>query len=251
MATAMNLSVWCTGRPAPLVEPGPLPISTAVREMPWQERPRERLEQVGAEALRDAELLAVLFRTGTREEGAVALAERLIRQFGDLRKLGHASLEELQQVRGVGRVKAVEIKAALELGRRAVEFSQPRRPRITRAEQAAEIFMGRFRACETEHFKALLLNTKNEVLKVVDITAGGVDFTLAAPMDVFRMAVRETAPQIMVAHNHPSGDPEPSRADLDLTARLKEAGNILGVRLLDHLIIGDKRFVSLAERGMV
>ncbi len=219
--------------------------------MPEQERPRERLENVGPEALRDAELLAVLFRTGTREEGAVALAERLLRHFGDLRKLGQASLDELQQVRGIGRVKAIEVKAALELGRRALAYARPSRPKIRSSNDVSELLMSKFLACETEHFKALLLNTKHEVLKVVDVSAGSIDSTSAAPLDVFRQAVRESAPNVVVAHNHPSGDPEPSRADIDLTRRLKEAGALLGISLLDHVIFGDKRFVSLKDRGLV
>ncbi len=229
----------------------PPPPTTAVREMPEQERPRERLENVGPEALRDAELLAVLFRTGTREEGAVALAERLLRHFGDLRKLGQASLDELQQVRGIGRVKAIEIKAALELGRRAVDYARPSRPKIRTSADVSALLMSKFLACETEHFKALLLNTKQEVMKVVDISAGSIDATLAAPLDVFRQAVRESAPNVVVAHNHPSGDPEPSRADVELTKRLKDAGALLGITVLDHVIFGDKRYVSLKDRGMM
>lgn len=229
----------------------PPPPTTAVREMPEQERPRERLENVGPEALRDAELLAVLFRTGTREEGAVALAERLLRHFGDLRKLGQASLDELQQVRGIGRVKAIEIKAALELGRRALDYARPSRPKIRTSADVSALLMSKFLACETEHFKALLLNTKQEVMKVVDISAGSIDATLAAPLDVFRQAVRESAPNVVVAHNHPSGDPEPSRADVELTKRLKDAGALLGITVLDHVIFGDKRYVSLKDRGMM
>ena len=156
----------------------------------------------------------------------MALAERLLRHFGNMRKLGAASLDELQQVRGVGRVKAIEIKAALELGRRAVAYAQPKRTRITQAEHAAEILLHHFHACETEHFKALLLNVKHEVMKVVNVSLVPVDFTTAAPLDVFRQAVRENAPAVIVAHNHPSGDPEPSKTDLALTQRLQEAGEI-------------------------
>lgn len=227
------------------------PLSTAVREIPEQDRPRERLEQVGAEALRDAELLAVLFRTGTREEGAVALAERLIRHFGTLRRMGQASLEELQQVKGIGRVKAIEVKAAIELGGRAKSLSAQPRPKIRAAADVADLLMSQFRAYETEHFKVVLLNTKNEVLKTVRITIGSIDETMAKPMDVFRQAVREGAPAIVLAHNHPSGDPEPSRQDLQLTERLMRAGEVLGVRVLDHVIFGDGRYVSLQERGLM
>jgi DNA repair protein RadC len=225
--------------------------STSVREMPAEERPRERLEQVGAEALRDAELLAILFRTGTRTQGAVALAESLVQRFGGLRGLARASLVELQEVAGVGRVKAIEVKAALELGKRLAAFSERGRPRIHAAEDVAKLLMVRYKDYEHEVFKCLLLTTRNEVIAVRDISHGGLDGTLAAPRDVFRQAVREGASAVICCHNHPSGDPEPSRDDLALTRRLAEAGELVGVRMLDHVIFGDGRYVSLKDRGLL
>ena len=225
--------------------------STAVRELPPEERPRERLAKLGAEALRDAELLAVLFRTGTREMGAVALADKVIHHFGDLRALARASIEELQQVKGLGAVKAVEIKAALELGKRLSNHNAAERPRISSAGDVARLLMVDYKDKEVEEFKALLLNTKNEVLKVIPISSGVLDATLALPRDVFRQAVREGATAVIVCHNHPSGDPEPSRDDISLTQRLAEAAEILGIRLLDHVVFGDGRHVSLKERNLM
>ncbi|MCX5758567.1 MAG: hypothetical protein NTU83_08690, partial [Candidatus Hydrogenedentes bacterium] len=145
---------------------------SAVREMPEEDRPRERLDRLGAEALRDAELLAVLFRTGTREMGAVALADALLRDFGDLRAVARASIEQLMQVKGLGRVKAIEIKAALELGTRLASHTETRRVRIQGAEDVSRLLMTRFKQCETEQFKCLLMNMKNEVLRVVDVASG-------------------------------------------------------------------------------
>jgi DNA repair protein RadC len=226
-------------------------VSTSVREMPEEERPRERLEQVGAEALRDAELLAILFRTGTRTQGAVSLAETLVKRFGGLRGLSRASLGELQDVVGVGRVKAIEVKAALELGKRLAAFQERGRPRIRGSEDVAKLLMVRYKEYEHEVFKCVLLTTKNEVLSVKDVSHGGLDGTLAAPRDVFRQAVREGASAVICCHNHPSGDPEPSRDDLDLTRRLAEAGDLIGVRVLDHVIFGDGRYVSLKDRGLL
>ncbi len=225
--------------------------STALREMPEEERPRERLARLGAIALRDAELLAVLFRTGTREEGAVALAERLLSRFGNLRALSRASLEELMQVKGVGRVMAIEIQAAVELGIRLAREKDEERPRIHSADDVAGLLMARFKQCETEVFKALLLNTKNEVLKIVDVATGGLDATLAMPRDVFRQAVRDAASAVIVCHNHPSGDPEPSREDVRITERLRDAAEIIGLRFLDHIVFGHERYVSLQERGLL
>jgi DNA repair protein RadC len=222
-----------------------------VREMPEEDRPRERLTRLGPEALRDAELLAVLFRTGTREVGAVGLAERVLAHFGDLRSLSRASIEELQQVKGMGAVKAIEIKAALELGLRLAAHTDRHRWRIQSAQDVVDFLMLRFKDCETEQFKCLLLNAKHEVLKTVDVSQGGIDGTSALPRDVFRQAVREGACSVIVCHNHPSGDPEPSRDDLLLTKRLTEAAGILGVTLLDHVIFGDGRYVSLKERSLM
>jgi len=221
---------------------------TAMREMAEEDRPRERLAQRGPEALRDAELLAVLFRTGTRDAGAVALAERLLRHFNGLRNVARASLEELQHVKGVGEVKAIEIKAALELGKRLAAHRPDSRPRIRSAQDVADLLMLEFKEYETEYFKCLLLNIKNEVLKPVNISQGGLSGTAAAPRDVFRQAVREGAAAIIVAHNHPTGDPEPSATDIDLTRQLAEAGAVLGIPLLDHVIFGDGRYVSMKER---
>jgi DNA repair protein RadC len=225
--------------------------SMAVREMPETDRPRERLEQVGAEALRDAELIAVLFRTGTRRHGAVGLADELFRRFGDLRRLSRASLQELQQVPGIGRVKAIELKAALELGMRLARHQSTGRPKITCARDVFEMLKYEFKEYETEQFKSVLLNTKNEVLRTVTVSTGSITETLAAPGDVFREAVRDAAAAIIVCHNHPSGNPEPSQADLRLTQQLVKAGEILGVSLLDHVVFGDMKFVSLKERQLM
>ena len=223
---------------------------TAVREMPEEERPRERLARLGPEALKDAELMAVLFRTGTRALGAVALAEHLLRHFGDLRGLARASIDEIRQVHGIGQVKAIEIKAALELGKRLASHTAPGRMRITGAADVARLLSIDFKEYETERLKVLLMNTRNELLKIVEVSQGGRTGTYAGAADVYCAAVREGATSIIVAHNHPSGDPEPSQTDIDLTRRLKEAGEILGIRLCDHIVFGDGKYVSLQERQL-
>ena len=222
--------------------------SSAVREMPPEERPRERLAKLGAEALRDAELMAVLFRTGTRKSGAVALAEQVLKHYGGLRGVARASVEELTQFNGLGAVKAVEIKAAIELGKRLAVHVEPARVRIRCADDVVNLLMVRYKEVEVEQFTVLLLNAKNEVLKTVQVSSGGLDATLASPRDVFRQAVRENAAAIIVCHNHPSGDPEPSAEDIALTERLRDAAKILGLRFLDHIVLGDGRHVSLKDR---
>jgi DNA repair protein RadC len=225
--------------------------SSAVREMPEEDRPRERLARLGAEALRDGELIAIILRSGTRKKGAVALADEILRKFGDVRAVARASLEELRQIDGMGTVKAIELKAALELGLRLAAHTGPKRTKIRSAEDIVELLMARFKQCETEHLKSILLTTKHEVMKVIDISHGGLDGTAALPRDIFRQAVREGATAVIVAHNHPSGDPEPSRDDISLTQRLVEAADLLGVSFLDHVIFGDGRYVSLKERNLM
>lgn len=224
---------------------------TAVREIPEEDRPRERLARVGPEALRDAELLAILFRTGTRAQGAVALAEHIINQFGNIRNLSRATLEELQQVKGLGQVKAIEIKAALEFGKRLARYTDRSKTRVRTAEDVANLLMTTFKDYEDEHFKSLMLTTKNDLMKIVDVSRGGMDSTVAIPRDVFRHAVREGAAAIIVCHNHPSGDPEPSRDDIALTKRLVESGDVLGIRVLDHVVFGDGAYISLKERNLM
>lgn len=222
-----------------------------MRETPENERPRERLFHVGAEALRDGELLAILFRTGSRDENAVQLADSVLRHFNGLRRLSQASINELQQVKGVGKVKAIEIKAALELGKRMSSYKRPLLPRIHKVEDACEIAASHIRLYETETFLCLHLSTKNDVLRVEEISKGGMDWVSIQPRDVFRQALREGAHAIILAHNHPSGDPEPSGADIAITRKLAEAANMLGLRLLDHVVIGDNRHVSMKERGLM
>jgi len=228
-----------------------IPYSSAVRELPEEDRPRERLARLGPEALRDAELLAVLFRTGTREHGAVALAEQVLKRFEGLRALARASVEELQEIKGLGKVKAIEIKAALELGMRMAVTPDKSRTRIRSAQDVVDYLMPRLRHKECELFQCLLLNTKNEVLKTVDVSQGGLDAAVVQPRDVFRPAVRQGASAVIVCHNHPSGDPEPSQEDIQLTRRLAEAAELLGIRFLDHIVFGDGRYTSLQERNLM
>jgi DNA repair protein RadC len=225
--------------------------STAVRELPPEERPRERLAKLGPEALKDAELIAVIIRSGTREVGAVALAEEVIRKFKDLRGVARASIEELKTVKGLGEVKAIEIKAALELGKRLAAHTADQRAKISGAEDVSRLLMVPFKDCEVEIFKALLMNPKNEVIKIADVSRGSLDASVALPREVFRQAIRDGAVSVIVCHNHPSGDPEPSRADIALTRRLHESGELIGISLLDHIVFGDGRYVSLKERNLM
>lgn len=227
------------------------PRLTGMREMPEQERPRERLLRLGAEALRDAELIAILFRTGTREHGALALAEQMIVHFGSLRAIAQATPQELTAVKGLGMAKATELKAALELGRRLAEFIERDRPQIRNVKDVVQLMMVRFKDLQDERFRCLLLNTKNEVLRIVEVSKGGDDIVAAMPREVFRQAVKDGATAVILCHNHPSGDPEPSPQDIGITEKLQHAAETLGIRLHDHVIFGDGRYVSFNDRGLM
>jgi len=221
-----------------------------IKELPSEERPRERLARYGARAVSTAELLAIVLRTGTQDRSAIGLAEYLIKAHGGLRGISNASVEELTRTKGIGTVKAVQIAACVELGRRlAVE--QRERQAICSPEGAADFLKPRLRDATKENFVALLLDSRNRLIRDVEISIGTLDSSIVHPREVFKDAIAASAASIIVAHNHPSGDPTPSPEDRQVTARLVESGKLLGIAVADHLIIGDGRWVSLRELGLM
>jgi len=221
-----------------------------IRDMAEQERPRERLLQVGAQAVSTAELLAIILRTGSGGENVLRLAERLLSQFQDLAGLARASVAELTNVKGVGPAKAVEIKAALEIGRRLMASAPQERPRVTSPSDAANLLMSEMMFLEQEHLRLILLDTRNRVLNTPTIYIGSLNTSVVRIGELFRAAIKENAAAFIVAHNHPSGDPSPSPEDVNVTKQIVEAGKLLDIELLDHIIIGHQRYVSLKERGL-
>jgi DNA repair protein RadC len=228
------------------------PVSTTrrVKDLPPELRPRERLLRHGPDALSTAELVAVLLRTGSPTRSVIEVASDLIGGHGGLARLSSAGVRELCGVDGIGEVKALNLLAAFELGRRLGALPQRRRPVIAGPADAARLTMDRLRFAEAERFLVLLLNTRHEVLAAIEVTRGGLASSPVHPREVFKPAVREGAAAVIVVHNHPSGDPTPSRADLAITARLRRAATVMGIPVLDHIIIGDGRWVSLRERGV-
>lgn len=220
-----------------------------MKDIPISERPYEKLEKFGAERLSDAELLAVIIRTGSRSETSVSLAQRILKTEQQV-PINEVSLQELMKIKGVGRVKAIQIKAVLELGKRLVSFRKSDKVYIKVPQDASELLMEDMRFLNKEYVKGLLLNTKNELIKTVDISIGSLNSSVVHPREVFSEAVRCGCASIVLVHNHPSGDPTPSAEDISITKRLSDAGKILGVELLDHIIIGDKVFVSLKEKNI-
>lgn len=220
-----------------------------IRDVPVSERPRERMIQYGADSLSNAELLAILLRTGTSEESVMSLACRILNQVGELRGLKSITYDELVMIRGIGPAKALQIAAGLELGKRIATSILPNRPTIRSPQDVASLMMEDLRYHTQEHFVCLYLNTKNQVIGKETVFIGSLNSSIVHPREVYKEAIRRSSASLICLHNHPSGDPTPSREDIEVTRRLLDAGKIIGIDLLDHLIIGDGRFYSLKEKG--
>ncbi|MDD3839614.1 MAG: DNA repair protein RadC [Clostridia bacterium] len=222
-----------------------------IREMPKGERPRERLLKYGVKALSDGELLAILLRTGTKNQSAITLAHKLLAKEGGLRYLIDATVEELSTNPGIGLAKASQIKASIELGRRISSMGTEERYSITTPRDAANLLMGEMRHLKKEHFKVIELNIKNQVMGIESVSIGNINTSIAHPREVFSNPIKVGCASIILAHNHPSGDPKPSSADIKVTKRIVEAGKILGIEVLDHIIIGDGIFISLKQKELM
>ncbi|HTX99684.1 MAG TPA: DNA repair protein RadC [Bacteroidota bacterium] len=222
-----------------------------MQNWPVGERPRERLMTVGPQALSDAELLAILLRTGTRGKSALDIGRALLVRTRSIRGLARVSPAELTRMEGIGPAKAVELLAALELGRRAQAGSDEQRPVLRSPEDAARRLIPFLRDREKESFVVLVLDAQNALRTLAEVSSGTLNASLVHPREVFRVAIENGAAAVLVAHNHPSGNPEPSTEDLEITRQLSESGKILGIPLHDHLIIAGNRFVSFAERGLI
>ncbi|HHU30964.1 MAG TPA: DNA repair protein RadC [Firmicutes bacterium] len=205
----------------------------------------------GAAALSDADLLGVLLRTGTAEETAVQLGERILLAAGSLAELPRFGLDEFLAIKGMGPAKAVTLLAAIELANRLSSRSRYESLTISSPADAAGLVIEEMRHYLREHFRVLLLDTKNKVLGMEEISIGSLNTSLVHPREVFRPAIRKACASVILIHNHPSGDPTPSSEDIAVTRRLYEAGRLLGIEVLDHVVIGDGKFVSFREKGLL
>jgi DNA repair protein RadC len=224
-----------------------LDYHATVRELPSDERPRERLQHFGPQALSVAELLAIILRTGTRGDNALELAHKLLSKYGGLAGLVRADFRELGVMRGMGVAKSAQVKAALELGRRLAALQVDPRYRIRTPADAANLVMLELAYLDTEQMRILLLDAKSQLVEKASLYQGTANSSVLRAAEVFRPAVIRNCPGLILCHNHPSGDPEPSPEDIQTTLQLVEAGRILDIELVDHIIIGHQRFVSLKE----
>jgi DNA repair protein RadC len=225
--------------------------SLMIKELPMDERPREKMREKGAQSMGNSELLAILLRTGSRDESALRLAERLLEQQGGLAGFGNATTEDIELIKGIGSAKATTVLAAIELGRRVAVLATVERLVVKSPDDVAALLLPRFRFETREHFLAVLLSTKNHVIKTPVISIGSLNASIVHPRELFREAINARAASVILAHNHPSGDPTPSPEDISLTRKLKEAGQLLDIPVLDHLILGDGKYVSLKEKGIL
>lgn len=221
-----------------------------IKELPLTERPYEKLEIYGAESLSNAELLAIIIKTGTKEQSAVSIAQNILKlneqaEQENLRFLQEMALEEFMKIKGIGKVKAIQLKAVCEITKRIARPINQKKPIIKTPKDVADMLIPELRYEKQEKVKVLILNSKNTVLKTYDVSLGGSNFAYIEPKDVLAEAIKMQAPKIILIHNHPSGDAKPSKGDYKVTDRIYEAAQLMGIQLLDHIIIGDGSYQSL------
>jgi len=221
-----------------------------IHDLPKDERPRERLIKKGASTLSDSELLAIILRTGSRQENVINLSQRILKEY-NIKQLSQINLTQLMKVHGIKESKAAQIAACFEIARRLESFNDEDKQKINSPEDVYRRIYPKMREQKKELFIELCLDTKNRVIKEETISVGSLNANIVHPREVFKLALAESAAHIIVAHNHPSGDPTPSREDIEITKKLVDTGTIIGITLLDHVIIGDGRHFSMKEAGHI
>jgi len=225
--------------------------SFTVHDLPLGERPRERLLKLGGEALSAQEILALILGRGISGESVMVTAQRLLSRFGNLKGVANASIEELTEIRGIGPAKAAQIKAAVELSKRLeAPVAEREKPVVKSPEDVVSIVKSQLKGKKKEHFLVLCLDTRNNVINCRAISMGSLDTSVVHPREVFKEAISSSAASVIFVHNHPSGDPAPSKEDIELTKRLAKAGEIVDIAVLDHIIVCDKGYLSLKAKNL-
>lgn len=225
--------------------------SLKIMDLPTSERPRERLLRYGVEALSNSELLAIILRSGSKKESILNLSSRIIKENGGLNGLLSCTIDDFMSLYGIGRAKAAQLIALSELSKRFKSYKGGDEYKIMKPDDAAELVMEDMRYLKQEHLKVIMLNTKNIVIFIKDVSVGSLNSSIVHPREVFCDAIRKSSASIIICHNHPSGDPTPSNEDINITHRLKESGKLLGIDLLDHIIIGNGTYVTLKQKGIL
>ena len=225
--------------------------SFTVHDLPLSERPRERLLKLGSEALSAQEILALILGRGIKGESVMVTAQRLLSRFGNLKGIANASVEELTEINGIGPAKAAQIKAVVELSKRLERVAdESQKPAIKSSEDVANIVRSRLKGKKKEHFLVLCLDTRNRLINYKPVSMGSLDTSIVHPREVFKEAISSNAASVIFVHNHPSGDPEPSKEDIELTKRPAKAGEIMGIEVLDHIIVCDRSYLSLKAKKL-
>jgi DNA repair protein RadC len=225
--------------------------SFTVHDLPLSERPRERLLKLGPEALSAQEILAIILGRGIKGESVMVTSQKLLSKFGNLKGIANASMEELTQISGIGPAKAAQIKAAVELSKRLESSAdESKKPALKSPEDVVNIVRGQLKGKKKEHFLVLCLDTRNHLINCKSVSMGSLDTSVVHPREAFKEAISSSAASVIFVHNHPSGDPEPSEEDIELTKRLAKAGEIVGIEVLDHIIVCDKSYLSLKARNL-
>lgn len=222
-----------------------------IKDLPKNERPREKMLRYGAEYLSNSELLALILRTGTKEDSVLNLCDRLLAHCGGINGISSPSVNDLKQVKGIGEVKATQVLALAELATRFNSFKSGEEHIVSSPKDVSNYMMRQMKGLKKEYFKLIMLNTKNIIISVKDISIGNLNSSIVHPREVFIEAIKLSSASVILCHNHPSGDPTPSKEDILITKRLKECGTLLGIEVLDHIIIGNKAYISLKEKGII
>ncbi|HII00477.1 TPA: JAB domain-containing protein [Methanosarcinaceae archaeon] len=225
-------------------------VKVRIHDLPEEERPRERLVRNGPESLSNAELLAIILGTGSREENVVSMSSRILSEYS-IKQLSLANIKRLMQIHGIGEAKASQISAVFELARRLETFVEEPKRKVRSPKDVYTLMYPKMREQKKEKFITLYLDTKNQILKEETVSIGSLNASIVHPREVFKSALLESSASVIMIHNHPSGDPSPSREDILVTEKLVEGGKLLGIDVLDHIIIGDGKYVSLKDEGFV
>jgi DNA repair protein RadC len=226
--------------------------SLKIKDIPQNERPKEKLLTYGAESLSNSELLAIILRTGTQGENVLQLSGRLLSELEGLDGILSANFNDITAIKGIKEGKASQILALSELFKRFRTLkSMKKDTKITSPKDLADLLMGEMNELNQEVLKVILLSTKNTVIGIKDVFKGSLNTSVVHPREIFKEAINKNSASIIICHNHPSGDPTPSKEDINITVRVKECGNIVGIQLIDHIIIGNNKFISLKERGLM